>query len=74
MAVVNEGGLKKMLKVSVASSVINNLLVSCMLADVVDAKLDTISNLAQRRFRVYTWTIFFEIDHVKIKELPWSRP
>lgn len=46
MAVVNEGGLKKMLKVSVASSVLNSLLVSVLLADVVDAKLDTISEFA----------------------------
>lgn len=60
MAVVNEGALKKMLKVSVASSVLNNLLVSCMLADVVDTKLDTISKLAQRRFRV---CVYIYINH-----------
>lgn len=53
MAVVNEGGLKKMLKVSVESCGINSLFVSCMSAGVVGAKLDTISKLAQRRFRIY---------------------
>lgn len=48
MAVVNEGALKKMLKVSVY--MVKHLLVNSKLANVIDTKLGSISQLAKRCF------------------------
>lgn len=46
MAVVNEGALKKMLKVSV--HMVKHLLVNSKFANVIDTKLGSISQLAKR--------------------------
>lgn len=48
MAVVNEGALKKMLKVSVY--MVKHLLVNSKFANVIDTKLGSISQLAKRYF------------------------
>lgn len=49
MAVVNEGALKKMLKVSLFFNELRPLLVHfSKLANVIDTKLDTISLIASR--------------------------
>lgn len=48
MAVVNEGNLKKMLKVSVY--MVKHLLVNSKFANVIDTKLGSISQLAKRYF------------------------
>lgn len=48
MAVVSEGNLKKMLKVSVYT--VKHLLVNSKFANVIDTKLGSISQLAKRYF------------------------
>lgn len=48
MAVVNEGALKKMLKVSLY--MVKHLLVNSKFANVIDTKLGSISQLAKRYF------------------------